>query len=203
MGAKSKSAHKKKKISKHVLMAREGQAKTTEATSTDTKDDANNEVVKRKQKKNRHIKDPSEAATYLQEWKDSKKGKSGWKFNKNTQSWLIRHMYEADKIPKGVFALLLEYLSGIEGKTTRTWIRSEASRRALRYKNYEKGAQRTAGDDADTNLEDVRKEENTPAARQTQSEDDREDEERWKKLDDHDKRKEYKRTRKILETISE
>mmetsp|Transcript_16310 Transcript_16310/g.46613 ORF Transcript_16310/g.46613 Transcript_16310/m.46613 type:complete len:113 (+) Transcript_16310:3-341(+) len=112
-------------------------------------------------------------------------------------------MYEADKIPKGVFALLLEYLSGIEGKTTRTWIRSEASRRALRYKNYEKGTQRTAGDDADTNLEDVRKEENTPAARQTQSEDDREDEERWKKLDDHDKRKEYKRTRKILETISE
>jgi hypothetical protein len=197
MAAKSKSAQKKKNISKHVLKAREDKT----AASTDAKANENTDVVKRKQKKNRHIKDPSEAATYLDEWKASKSGKSGWKFNKNTQSWLIRHMYDADKAPKAVFSLLLEYLSGLEGKATRSWIRSEASRRALRYKNYEKETQKSTEEKGGTSKEDSKKDK--AATEKNQSEEEREEEARWNGLSDHDKRKEYKRARKVIETILE
>ena len=200
MVAKSKKAHKKKKISKHVLMAREGKAAVEEGKAGDvvetppTNTSSASAGGKRKKKKNRHVKDPSEATFYLEDWNESRKGKSGWKFSKNTQSWLIRHMYEADKIPKGVFSLLLEYLAGIEGKATKSWIRSEASRRALRYKNYEK-KEESQSDIKDENVSEEQAKETT--------EDEREDEARWQKLSDHDKRKEYKRARKILETVTD
>lgn len=215
MGAKSKSPHKKKNISKHVLKAREDQTKTTTeagAIKDDNGKDTPEVAAKRKQRKNRRVKDPSEAATYLEEWKASKtSGKSDWKFNKNTQSWLIRHMYEADKIPKGVFALLQEYLSSLEGNTTKTWIRAEASRRALRYKSYEKETKsyeketkKASVESTDTEKEGAAKDEDKkPAKGKTQTEDEQEEEERWNKLNDHDKRKEYKRARKVLETVPE
>ena len=207
MGAKSKSTHKKKKISKHVLKAREtaaGQQAVNATTSASSPADTSGTVVgKRKQKKNRHNKDPSDVAAYLEEWKASQTGKSGWKFNKNTQSWLIRHMYEADKTPKGVFTLLLEYLGGLEGKTTRQWIRAEASRRALRYKSFEKESDGKASGSAGVKDEDAMKGDGKASDEKSLSEDQQEEEARWKKLSEHDKRKEYKRARKVLETIKE
>lgn len=42
------------------------------------------------------VKDPVEAAQYLVVWDTREDG--GWRFNKSTQSWLIRHMYERDKV---------------------------------------------------------------------------------------------------------
>lgn len=166
------------------------------------------------------MKDPSEAATYLEEWKQSKQENvknSNWKFNKNTQSWLIRHMYEADKVPKATFSLLLEYLAGLEGKTTRVWIRSEASRRALRYKQYEKqGTGKVEEDEGKGTLETTRtttapnskketKESTEKAVKEGKptNEEEREEQVRWEKLSDHDKRKEYKRARRVLESINE
>lgn len=165
------------------------------------------------------MKDPSEAATYLEEWKQSKQENvknSNWKFNKNTQSWLIRHMYEADKVPKATFSLLLEYLAGLEGKTTRVWIRSEASRRALRYKQYEKQGTGKVEDEGKGTLETTRtttapnskketKESTEKAVKEGKptNEEEREEQVRWEKLSDHDKRKEYKRARRVLESINE
>lgn len=201
--SKSKTTHKKKKVSKHVLKAREGVKKesNSEVTSIPSAGPSA-ETGKRKQRKNRRIKDPSEAATYLEEWQQSKQdSKSNWKFNKNTQSWLIRHMYEADKVPKGVFTLLLEYLAGLEGKTTRSWIRSEASRRALRYKNYEKQGKLESNEGSEKTKESESQEKLVDGKATT--DDEREEQARWEQLDDHDKRKEYKRARKVLETISE
>ncbi len=207
MAAKSKSAHKKKKVSKHVLKAREEISKDSlvpDAIATVVAPAVETTTGKRKQRKNRRIKDPSEAATYLEEWKQQSNNdgsKSTWKFNKNTQSWLIRHMYEADKVSKGVFTLLLEYLAGLEGKTTRSWIRTEASRRALRYKNFEKQEKTDTKKTSDTKEESEAKDK--ALNEKTGTDDEREDQARWELLDEHDKRKEYKRARKILETISE
>jgi WKF domain len=195
MGDKSKAGKKKKHISKHVLKARDDKEAiaTTASGHTDASPGETPVKTKRKQPKNRHVKDPSEAVTYLQQWRESQSGKgSGWKFNKNTQSWLIRHMYEADKVPKSVFTLLLEYLEGLEGKATKTWLCSDASRRALRYKNYEKDIK----NDSHTKHEAAKVEETS------KTQDEREEEARWIKLSDHDKRKEYKRARKILETAA-
>lgn len=225
MANKSKTVRKKKKISKHVLKSRE--TTTEKATTTTLTENPNSQeqqptvsaspatgLSKKEKKKNRRMKDPSEAATYLEEWKQSKqqdaKNESNWKFNKNTQSWLIRHMYDADKIPKATFALLLEYLAGLEGKTTRVWIRSEATRRALRYKQYEKeqSGKVEKEEKATTNSTDSKKETSESIEKaandgKSTNDDEREEQARWEKLNDHDKRKEYKRARKVLEPINE
>jgi len=218
MGNKSQNGHKKKHVNKHVLKAREDKEAVLKMTVGTVSSEGNPSssplTPKRKQKKNRHVKDPSEAAAYLQQWKESKKSTSNtkesssgsWKFNKNTQSWLIRHMYEADIIPKSVFSLLLEYLQGLEGKATTTWLRSDASRRALRYKDYEKKSAsespegRGSNDDDQNNVD--KREEEAEEEKSKKTPDEREEEARWAKLNDHDKRKEYKRARKILETIA-
>ena len=53
---------------------------------------------------NSHVKDPEEAAEYLRQWQLSKQGKpSSWRFNKSTQSWLLRHMYKRDRVAKEPF----------------------------------------------------------------------------------------------------
>jgi len=224
MANKSKTVRKKKKISKHVLKSRETTAEKATTTLTENPNPQEQQptvstspatgLSKKEKKKNRRMKDPSEAATYLEEWKQSKqqdtKKESNWKFNKNTQSWLIRHMYDADKIPKATFALLLEYLAGLEGKTTRVWIRSEATRRALRYKQYEKEQsgrvekeEKAATTTADGKKEVTESNEKAANDGKSTNDDEREEQARWEKLNDHDKRKEYKRARKVLESINE
>jgi hypothetical protein len=209
METKTKTARKKRKVSKHVLKAMEGKQETLEAAQ------ANQQVVealgmptpekktpKRKGKKNRHVKDPVEATTYLTEWQNKKNGKGTWKFNKNTQSWIIRHLYEVDKVPKGAFTILIEYLCGLEGTTTRSRIRAEASRRALRYKEHEK---KTAAETKEKDTEGTESNEKieNEADPKISVQEQMEEETRWQKLDEHEKRKEYKRARKILETIKE
>lgn len=207
MAASSKVARKKRAKSKHVLQGqeeKEKQLKEEGEPDIDVITNPNTPTPKPKKKptKKHHIKDPMEAAGYLSSWQQYKKDNtSPWKFNKNTQSWLIRHLYETEKVSKGPFSILMNYLEGLEGKTTRVRIRAEASRKALRYKDYEK--KRDAGNE---NEEDDKKqddsEEVTKQTGMTKEEQD-EDALRWKKLDDHDKRKEYKRARKVLEIMKE
>lgn len=206
MGSKKNAARKKKRISKHLLQ------------STETSNEASASLLSpptlsakpstKKGKKSSKIKDPSEAAAYLSAWKHRDAGGS-WKFNKNTQSWLIRHMYETDKVSKLVFGSLVEYLGGLQGQT-RLRVLSDASRRATRYKEFEAGE----GDDSAKKGPPENKDQDEgnqqgsklPGAqpettgRPKDSVDD-EDQLKWDQLDDHGKRKEYKRARKVLETI--
>mmetsp|Transcript_13288 Transcript_13288/g.24945 ORF Transcript_13288/g.24945 Transcript_13288/m.24945 type:complete len:220 (-) Transcript_13288:543-1202(-) len=217
MGKKSKknSAVKKKRISKHVLRSKEQETAATSTTATSAAEpQSQSSSGKKKKQKEAHIKDPSEAANYLILWKTSKQS---WKFNKNTQSWLIRHMYEADKVPKATFSLLLEYLLGAEGNT-RDRIRTEAARRARRYKEHSNRST-DQGDDMETKTEasnTVDNEERKESAKTTVTEKPKEgakdgtskelspgddEEARWRKLDEHDKRKEYKRARKVLDLL--
>ena len=165
MAAKNK-ARKKKRISKHVLDAQK---------SKDSKDIP---PKKKKEAAETKQKDPHEASNYLKLWKDHK---AAWKFNKNTQSWLIRHMYAADHVNKTTFGLLLEYLrEGPEVLATR--ILHDARRRALRYKDFEKQKEEQAkpsgaqGEETKISVDEA-----------------------WDKLDDHGKRKEYKRARKVID----
>jgi hypothetical protein len=148
---------------------------------------------KKKVKKSK-VKAPSEAASYLSAWKHKDVG-GGWKFNKNTQSWLLRHMYQADKVTKGTFTLLSKYMEGLQGSTSARTI-ADAKKRALRYKEYEKSRDsqqesEAIGDEVD-GKEDSKKNDDIT---------DEDDETRWKRLDDNEKRKEYKRARKVLEIL--
>mgnify|MGYP005846669945 CR=1 FL=1 len=231
---KKRSAKKKRKISKHILQANKDHVELQKARDTednvpdiDLVGDATPMVTPakkvgtkkrtsgKKKQANMHTKDIKEAAGYLSNWKHHK---DAWKFNKNTQSWLIRHMYEADKVSKTTFTLLLEYLEGLKGEGAKTRILEEATRRALRYKKY---SEENGGDSKDEEGEDGEKKNNTKAV--SFSEDTKEEssknnkkkkqpsqkeqqaamdeQTRWENLDDHDKRKEYKRARKVLETV--
>ncbi|KAL7581267.1 hypothetical protein ACA910_006038 [Epithemia clementina (nom. ined.)] len=207
--------HKRRKISKHVLKSLEEKV-TVEGKSTPepTSD------KKKKKKKPKVVKDPGDVYGYLTNWKRHKdEGEDGtsWKFNKNTQSWLIRHMFEVDKVPKSTFSLLLEYLNGLKSPEARKRIVADATRRALRYKEYEEAMKKETDvsssqekDEEHTkNDDDEAKDASTPTAAannddsdKSKSESQDEDAARWKQLDDHDKRKEYKRARRVLESLS-
>jgi len=186
---------KKKKISKHVLESQklklDGDEKNSAPKTTKRR--------KRKQKeKNTKTKDPKEAAKYLQNWKDKNSGNEDteWKFNKNDQSWLIRHMYSSNMVSKGTFSLLLEYLS-TAADSTKTRIREDATSKALRYKEWEKNNSDEKGGNDEATASDAKEDSAVVAGG-----DDADDEEaRWKKLDSHEKRKEYKRARKILDEV--
>jgi hypothetical protein len=210
---------KKRKISKHVLQAQEDRAMKQQQpaqadggqgvtvvpppeslmTADSKAKTASTSTAPSKKKKNKNVKDPNEVANYLTQWKRNNDGEeSVWKFNKNTQSWLIRHMYEADKLSKASFTLLLGYLDGMKGGgDAKARILTEASRRAVRYKEYEKVRDEKGESNAAEKGVDAAGETTT-----TLTEEEEEDA-RWKKLDDHDKRNEYKRARKILDTLKE
>ncbi|GMI22304.1 hypothetical protein TeGR_g10950 [Tetraparma gracilis] len=92
---------------------------------------------KPKKKANAHTKPPAEAGNYLVLWKLDKAnpGTAGWKFNKNTQSWLLRHMYNDKLVVKATFAALCEYMVGLTGKS-REDKRAEAKELCAQYKAW-------------------------------------------------------------------
>mmetsp|Transcript_51342 Transcript_51342/g.94881 ORF Transcript_51342/g.94881 Transcript_51342/m.94881 type:complete len:245 (+) Transcript_51342:109-843(+) len=69
-------------------------------------------------------KDPEVAAKYLQAWQ-SRDTDGGWKFNKATQTWLLRHMYDSAAVPKDVFGICLQYIAGVQG-AARDRVKAEA-----------------------------------------------------------------------------
>ena len=222
--SKKKSTKKKRKVSKHILQANQEHAELEKARASEALPIDESEVqaatagalTKTKSSSrpnktppgapNQHTKDSKEAAGYLTNWKNHRKE---WKFNKNTQSWLIRHMYEADKVSKGTFTLLLDYLEGLQGKGAKERIVEDATRRALRYKEFEEGGtgtekeveKETTVKFASDTKEAPAEEEEGKKKRQKLDPTATDDEKRWNELDDHDKRKEYKRARKVLETL--
>ncbi|XP_043567818.1 uncharacterized protein C7orf50 homolog isoform X1 [Chiloscyllium plagiosum] len=52
------------------------------------------------------------ALKYLKSW--SKKRKN-WRFQKTRQTWLLKHMYDRNKLSDKHFARLLKYLNGLKG----------------------------------------------------------------------------------------
>eukprot|EP00978_Attheya_sp_CCMP212_P024048 scaffold74948_cov49-Attheya_sp.AAC.4 len=213
--------HKKKRISKHVLEAQERETQErTAATGGDAAAAAaavTPAVAKKplKKKKKHSVKNPMEAASYLSLWKlqqtTPKDGASVvWKFNKNTQSWLFRHMYESDKVSKTTFGTLMDYLVSVKSVPLRQRLNENAMRRAQRYKNWEKEqaatteSSSTQGEskETDTKKSSLPSSTNTPPGGDDNDEL-MEEQEAWTKLDAHDKRNEYKRTRKVLDTLKQ
>jgi len=62
------------------------------------------------------VKEPEAALEYLRAWSAKQAGEGdGWRFNKATQAWLLRHAYDAERVAKAAFKLLLRYLEGLQG----------------------------------------------------------------------------------------
>lgn len=165
---------------------------------------------RRRRKKACPVKDPKEAQSYLSLWQQQQKEGNNdaalWKFNKNTQSWLIRNMYDVEKLPKGSFSILISYLEGLKG-ASRQRVQEDAMSRALRYKDWEKNKQSSETEkiEADANIEQNQEsvEKNSNQSNTDNDDEDNEEteERRWKSLGDSSKRKEYKRARKIIDTM--
>ena len=217
MGAgKNKSQHRKKRISKHVLQAEERKKQkevenqllsaaekgkptsSADTTTTDQQSDKDTSATKSSSPSPKsNAKDPEMASSYLTLWQyDKTNNTKQWKFNKNIQTFLLRNMYDFDKVNKTTFALLVDYIcQGGDGLISR--VEEDAKTKARRYKNWEKkqnakndneeGEEPKEKDD-DTN-DDDKKEEQSPSDQD------------WNALVDHDKRKEYKRARKVLDTV--
>jgi hypothetical protein len=181
----------------------------------------NNKESSRRERKLK-LKDPTEASTYLSLWKYDRTTNTAagviskqWKFNKNTQSWLIRHMYNSTKVNKSTFTTLLEYIvagiktesGGLESK-----VKEDATFRARRYKEWETTIEKT---------KTKKKEQTTQSPSQTALVPGEEKQggsslvsgvattatttvnNEWKAMDEHEKRKEYKRARKVLDTLKQ
>ena len=88
---------------------------------------------------------------------------------------------------------------GSGGEGARNRVEEEAKRRARRYKGWEKGQKSNAegGDEEGDENEAEKDEDGADGETKEPSAEER----AWKELDDHDKRKEYKRARKVLDAL--
>jgi WKF domain len=199
-----KKKGKKRKISKHIadsvvnsknaISSRDtGAGEQLEIANDPTSLTATKTTSAPTQKRRKiasHVKDPAEAAAYLTAWQS----KSGWKFNKNTQSWLIRHMY-SDKLSKATFATLLAYLDAA-GDSIKQRVIDDATSRAVRYQTTSNHAKGESTETASISTANFR----TSAMLASDAEAIEEAKD-WEQLSEHDKRKEYKRARKLLDTL--
>jgi hypothetical protein len=204
MGAGKNKSHRKKRISKHVLQSeerrKEAQLENKLISAAESNGETSADSTAEKQStetKNSKVKDPQEAASYLVLWNHDRTNQSGaWKFNKNTQSWLLRHMYNSEKVNKPTFGLLVEYIcQGGEG--TRRRVEEDAKHKAVRYKEWEKNKEQSNGDNEKYD------EAQTKTRQNTKNDVNKTEEEAWAELNEHDKRKEYKRARKVLDALKD
>lgn len=198
MTTKKNAKKKRRRVSKHILNSSKTRAAGGGASTRSQEDDGRGTngdgppvaaaaTAKKQQrsKNNKHVKDPKEAMAYLEQWKVSRG--LDWKFNKNTQSWLIRHMYDAALVSKHTFEVLLEYLQDCHADVKKR-LCIDATQRAVRYQRHaEKNADgdKNRYNDNDTAAVDVRADES------------------FQQRDEHDKRKEYKRARKLLDALQQ
>ena len=153
----------------------------------------------KKQKSAKRTKDPVDVEGYLMAWKEQRDLSSDdisisrvvattWKFNKNTQSWLIRHLYDATKISKSLFAIALQYFLKSNINVQKR-LRDDATQRAIQYQRQqqEKGLTNNSFDGKNNDNDNANE---------------NEAEELPEMLLEKNQRKEYKRARKILDALA-
>ena len=132
-------------------------------------------------------------------------------------------MYDGNKVNKTTFAILLEYIIAGKCEGVRSKVQEDAKVRARRYKEWEKTTTSTTEKETKTTLALMKKDDEgvssyqrpissgeaegakrssslagvaTTATTTTTANDDE-----WKTMDEHEKRKVYKRARKVLDAL--
>ncbi|CAH1273174.1 C7orf50 [Branchiostoma lanceolatum] len=80
-------------------------------------------------------------SVYLQTWKSDR---PSWVFRKVRQVWLLRNMYNTDKVSDEDFPILLEYLTGLQGKGRETTV-AEAEK-LLQAQEHKEGEEEGTGE---------------------------------------------------------
>lgn len=132
--------------------------------------------------------EPAEAWAHLLDWEEQH-DTDAWQFNEAADVWLIKNMYDAEAVPKDVFAFLVEGYLQVKPEDEKQAIRNCATRCVSRYKKFEKQVKDGTWQEP-------------PASGTTDTDDDDDDEDAvWNRIDEHEKRKRYKRARKTLDVV--
>ncbi|XP_066293070.1 uncharacterized protein C7orf50 homolog isoform X2 [Branchiostoma lanceolatum] len=81
-------------------------------------------------------------SVYLQTWKSDR---PSWVFRKVRQVWLLRNMYNTDKVSDKDFPILLEYLAGLQGKGRETTV-AETEKLLQAQEHREEGEEEGTGE---------------------------------------------------------
>ena len=93
-------------------------------SSKDSKSTKKKKVVKAKKPKlSSTAKKPHAALEYLTRFSQSK---DTWKFNKNKEIWILKHLFSLDAIPSEYNLALNQYLQGLKAGAARSRIQQEA-----------------------------------------------------------------------------
>lgn len=95
------SGEKNKEMKKVRFKIEEPPAKTKEQEDIETEENSEQNLKKQKL-----------ALKYLKTWK---KKREIWSFRKNQQTWLLKNVYDEDKINDKYFKYLILYLEGLKG----------------------------------------------------------------------------------------
>ncbi|OWZ24704.1 hypothetical protein PHMEG_000228 [Phytophthora megakarya] len=117
---KLKAAKTKKETAKsHVKFDDSGEKVVPKKRARVAKKKGAEEVKEGGGKADRSPEMIQQAKYYLEQWQKRDEPKADdelpWKFKTIKQQWILRWMYEADVVPKSMFAIVLEYLNGIQG----------------------------------------------------------------------------------------
>ncbi|MCJ1362162.1 hypothetical protein MMC16_001264 [Acarospora aff. strigata] len=107
--------------------------KTVEPRS-DTKFDTQEKLKRPKKKEKQPRTVPSDtpteqevyvhpAITYLQQYHESRKT---WKFNKAKQTYILKHLFDIDKLPPSIDPALTSYIEGLQGADARSRVKKAA-----------------------------------------------------------------------------
>ena len=69
---------------------------------------------KRAQRARHYSAEAHPALAYLHAWQQQP---AQWRFQKVRQVYLLRHMYDLDRVPKADFGVLLGYIEGLQGRS--------------------------------------------------------------------------------------
>lgn len=66
----------------------------------------------------------NQSLQYIRLWKNTR---DTWNFQKVRQVWLLQHMFEQEQVPDPDFAIVLEYLEGLQGKSRQETVKKAES----------------------------------------------------------------------------
>ncbi len=98
-------------------------------------------------------KKPHAALEYLTQFCESR---TTWKFRKNREVWIVKHLFSIDQVPSSYDASLYQYLQGVKSDTTRSRLQRKAE--DIIQKDKEQSIENIDTTDGDNNANEVNKE---------------------------------------------
>jgi hypothetical protein len=137
---KKEPVEKKKKQSKSRKSRKKGKKKHSENQESSQTGNGKG--------KKKDVDLTKEAGEYIELWS---KARESWKFNKKTQTYLLKHCYDPAELSKENFPAFLQYIDGLQGHA-----RSTSLKKAQEILNVEELAEEEDANNDDALSDDIR-----------------------------------------------